>query len=195
MDSQSEKDDSSAALLLNRQPDERYIKEWTALLQIQHVPSEVTAEISVVIFRLGAEWLALSTHIFAEIADCRSVHSLPHRTNNIFLGVTNLRGQLHLCVALHNLLEIEQTKKVRITELQTAYKRMISIQQKGQNWVFPVNEVHGILRCDSSVLENVPVTVAKSTANYLRGVIRWEGRDVGYLDEELLLESLKRSVL
>lgn len=186
MDSKADMDISSAAILLNRIPDQRYIDEWTILLQTERERTAVFAEISVVIFRLGREWLALATHIFDEIADCRVIHSLPHRTNSIFLGVTNLRGQLRLCVALHNLLEIEQPKNVKITEIQSAYKRMISIQQKGQNWVFPVNEVHGILRCDSSVLQNVPVTVSKSKANYLRGVIRWEGRDVGYLDEELL---------
>ena len=195
MDSEANMNDSSAALLLNRVPDALYIEEWTTLLQTEHEPSEASSEISVVIFRLGEEWLALATHIFAEIADCRPIHSLPHRTNAIFLGVANLRGQLRLCVALHNLLDIEQPNKVKHTQIQTAYRRMISIQQKGQNWVFPVNEVHGILRCDNALLQNVPVTVAKSTANYLRGVIRWENRDVGYLDEELLLESLKRSVL
>lgn len=195
MGTKDDRDDSSAALLLNRPPDPRYIAEWTELLQTAQERAEITAEISVVIFRLGSEWLALSTQIFAEIADCRLIHRLPHRTNAIFLGVSNLRGQLRLCVALHHLLEIEQPTEVKLSEIQTVYKRMISIQQKGQNWVFPVSEVHGILRCNSSVLQNVPVTVAKSTANYLKGVIRWEGRDVGYLDEELLLESLKRSIL
>lgn len=195
MGTEDDRDDSSAALLLNRPPDERYIAEWTELLQTEHEPTEVSAEISVVIFRLEREWLALSTHLFAEIADCRLIHRLPHRTNNIFLGVANLRGQLRLCVALHNLLEIEQPSVLKLSDIQKVYKRMISIQQKGQNWVFPVSEVHGILRCDSTILQNVPVTVSKSTANYLKGVIRWEGRDVGYLDEELLLESLKRSIL
>jgi hypothetical protein len=41
---------------------------------------------------------------------------------------------------------------------------------------------------------NVPVTVSKSTANYMKGVITWRDFQVNLLDEGLLLYSLKRSL-
>ena len=44
-------------------------------------------------------------------------------------------------------------------------------------------------------IENVPVTVTKSSANYLKGIVHWKGKSVAYLDEELLFYSLKRSAL
>ena len=37
------------------------------------------ARLSVVIFRLGLEWLALPTGAFAEVAERRALHTLPHR--------------------------------------------------------------------------------------------------------------------
>src|ERR1700722_380014 len=35
--------------------------------------------LSVVIFRIGAEWLALPTSVIREIVDHRPIHSMPHR--------------------------------------------------------------------------------------------------------------------
>lgn len=182
----------SANKLLDRPSDDAYINEWTALLQKEKSREEGESENSIVIFRLGNEWLAISTKFFTEIAENRKIHSIPHRSGTILLGVVNLRGQLKLCISLHGLLEIEQQPQ---TENGHSTERMVSIQKEGERWIFPVDDVYGISRFDLNYLENVPVTVAKSTANYLKGVIKWEGKRVGYLDEELLFYSLKRSVL
>ena len=63
-------------------------------------------KVSVLIFRLGVEWLAFRTQTVAEVTTPRPVHIVPHRTNEIFLGLVNLQGQVQLCVSLHGLLGV-----------------------------------------------------------------------------------------
>lgn len=186
---------ASADKLLDRVPEEAYIDEWTALVQKEKLGESETAEHSVVIFRLNQEWLAISTLIFAEVATYRKIHHLPHRTGPILRGVVNLRGQLKLCIALQNLLEIETNESLPLEHQRDKYHRMLAIKRDDQNWIFPVDEVYGVFKCDMSHLQNVPVTITKSRANFLKGVFAWEGKSVGYLDEDLLFQSLQRSVL
>lgn len=182
----------SAKMLLDRKSEESYIAEWTALLQQPATLEGKADEQSVVVFRLAGEWLALSTAIFAEVAHTRTVHRIPHRSGFLLLGLLNLRGQLRLCVSLHKLLELEEAGHVGGRRRQ--YARLISIRKGEEQWTFPVDEVTGVIRFKNSQIQNVPVTVAKSTANYLHGVMQWEDKNVGLLDEELLFQSLRRSL-
>ena len=188
---------SSAFELLDRQVGQDYIAEWTELLQNEQAGTEEAHENSVVIFRLHQEWLALSTHSISEVAEMRTIHSIPHRSGTILMGVVNLRGQLHLCVALDQLLEIEAdaAEADAVEHTATAYRRLMQIRRRDERWIFPVEEIYGIYRFDMKALQNVPVTVAKSTANFFKGVFIWNNKSVGFLDDELLLSSLKRSAL
>jgi len=49
---------------------------------------------SLVVFRVGAEWLALPTAIIREIAGARPIHALPHRRDGVVLGLANIRDRL-----------------------------------------------------------------------------------------------------
>ena len=62
--------------------------------------------VSVLIFRLGEEWLAFRTQAIAEVTTPRPVHRVPHRSNQVFVGLVNLQGQVQLCVSLHGLLGV-----------------------------------------------------------------------------------------
>lgn len=176
--------------LLERVSDEEYIEEWTKLLAQQiEIPKE-THEIAVVIFRIGHEWLALATKIFVEISENRPIHHIPHSKSPILIGLVNLKGQLQLCFALHQLLEIEFDKESALKK----ENRLLVIQNENDLWAFPVNEVFGIHYSDSILLENVPVTLSKSSTNYFKGLIKWKEYSVGYIDEELLIYSLKKEL-
>ncbi len=185
----------SADILLERRSDPAYIIEWSAFLQDQRVVNVQTDDISMIVFRLGCEWLGMSTLIFHEVSEQRQIHKIPHRKSHYLLGLTNFRGQLRLCVNLQNLLEIAPKA---ISEVDSGnalkYRRMLSIQHETDFWIFPVDEVLGIFRFDLKKMENVPVTVSKSTANYIKGVISLANNTIGVLDEELLLYSMKRSL-
>src|SRR5437868_12679007 len=48
----------------------------------QHVPATVQSEVktrSLLMFRLGEEWLGLATRSLVEVAPQRAIHSLPHQ--------------------------------------------------------------------------------------------------------------------
>jgi chemotaxis-related protein WspD len=71
---------------------------------------------------------------------------------------------------------------------------MAVLEALNQTWVFAVDEVHGVVRVEHELLENVPVTVERSMVSYLSQVFPWKGRRVGLLDEQLLFRSLVRTV-
>ncbi len=185
----------AALRLLNREPTPEYIDEWTHILAKQKYYEDLEGA-SVIIFRLGGEWLAINTLVFTEISPFRKIHRIPHRTNEKLMGIVNFQGQITLCVNMHNFLSIENGKDSSSALKQSVgFKRMLAIQKEQDLWIFPVDEIHGIYRYEESELENTPVTVMKSTHNYLKGIFSWKGKNVGYLDEDMLFYSLRRSIL
>jgi chemotaxis-related protein WspD len=182
-----------ASHLFERSPDREYIREWTESLSQVVNPEQISETISVLVFRLGREWLALSTIFLKEVAHRRPVHRIPHRHSKVLQGVVNLNGELQLYIALHELLQIEMSTGPNLDPLSYQSDRMVAIIKGGELWVFPVDEVDGIYSWNLSEIENVPVNISKSTANYIKGIIKMENRSIGLLDEELLFASLNRS--
>lgn len=148
------------------------------------------------VFRVGPEWLALSTGVLDEVADLRPIHGLPHRRSGVVLGVANVRGELIVCVSLAQLLGIEPLSEDLHARGQNrvALRRLLVVREHGLRLAFPVDEVHGTLRYDEAELEPAPSTVARATASYSRALLPWEGHAVGLLDEELLFHSLNRNL-
>lgn len=141
---------------------------------------------SVVIFRVATEWLALPTAVFREIAPPRPVHSLPHRRDRVVTGVANIRGELLVCVSLAAALGI-------VTE-PAAGARLAVLSRGSDRFVFAADEIAGLRRFDDANLAPVPATLAHAQAAYTRGILDWEGRPVGVLDDELLFYTLNRSL-
>lgn len=149
--------------------------------------------LSVVIFRLNQEWLALPTLYFKEVIQRRSVHRIPHRINKILLGVVNLNGNLQLCVNLHAFLEIESDRSSVLKHLSYQQERMIAIAKEQDLWVFSVDEIDGIYQWRLSDIEYLPIPSSLSTSAY-KGSMNMDKKKVKLLDEELLFSSLKRSI-
>ncbi|MCP4406132.1 MAG: chemotaxis protein CheW [bacterium] len=181
--------------LLERELPENYKYEWTEVLASKK-EEEMLGTISVLIFRLEREWLALSTQLFEEIIDVEQVesllHSIPHRMNPVLMGVINIHGEIRMCISLKGLLKLESANEQEDRTMQ--YKRMMVVQGDGEQWVFPVDEIQGIYRIHPKTLQNVPVTVAKARTTYTKGIFEWRQHQVALLDEELLLHNLARSV-
>jgi chemotaxis-related protein WspD len=150
---------------------------------------------SAFLFRVGGEWLALSTAALDEVADLRPIHSLPHRRSGVVLGLANVRGELIVCCSLAQLLGIEPlAEDSGPRERRAALRRLLVVRERGLRLAFPVDEVHGTLRYDDGELKPAPSTVARATATYSRAVLPWRARAVGLLDEELLFHSLNRNL-
>jgi chemotaxis-related protein WspD len=151
------------------------------------------ARVSVVIFRIGAEWLALPTLAFQEVAPRRAVHTLPHRRGGLALGLVNIRGELLVCVSLGRLLGLELGSGAEAA-------RLLVTNWEGQRLAIPVDAVAGIHRLHGEEVQAPPATISKSAQSYTRGVFGWsEGpggmrRSVGYLEPEAMFNALNRSL-
>src|ERR1041384_406406 len=98
---------SAAGLQLLDQPlTPDYRREHTVHYAVEKQLTRA-ARTSLVIFRLGPEWLALPTPTFQEVAERRSPHTLPHRRRSVVLGLVNVRGELLICASLARLLGLE----------------------------------------------------------------------------------------
>jgi chemotaxis-related protein WspD len=143
---------------------------------------------SAVIFRLASEWFALSTAVFREVAPLRAVHSLPHRRDRIVTGLTNIRGELLVCVSLVTTLGLSGETGAGPTA------RLAVVSRDGDRFVFVADEVGGLFRFEESELSPVPATLAHAQATYTRGMLAWRDRPVGVIDDQLLFYTLNRSL-
>ncbi|MDM8515371.1 chemotaxis protein CheW [Desulfobacterales bacterium HSG16] len=179
--------------LLDRELSQEYRDEWTKVMATKK-EEELFNTISVVIFRIEQEWLSIRTKVFAEVINPENLHShsLPHRHNPVLIGIINIRGEIQLCVSLKDLLGIEgySTKK----NSSKSYKRMMVMDKNDEKWVFPIDEIHGIHRVHPNTFQNVPVTVAKAQATFTKGIFKWNDKHVAFMDDDLLLFSLTKSV-
>lgn len=183
---------AAAAELLDREIDDTYLA--TAAEHYREEKKNAARESeSLVIFRIGAEWLALPAAVFQEVCATRPVHSLPHRRSGNVLGLVNVRGALLVCVSLHALLGIERTAAADDAR-RLIHERLLVVSHEGGRLVVPVDEIHGIHRYDPAQLGEVPATVALCTATYTRAMLPWHDKTVGVLDAGLLFYSLNKSL-
>lgn len=191
---------AAARQLLDRDISPGYMQEGAATLaQIKtNTNTKKHNTTSIVIFRIGEEWLGLPTHLFQEVVQFRNVHSIPHRRGKILRGLVNIRGELQLCVSLGQLLDIKKGEIQGINIARGIYERMIVIAKDGMRYVFPVGEVRGIRRYSDNDLLAPPATVTHGAKDYLSGLVSWkeggEERHIGCLDEALLFPALERGI-
>jgi len=184
---------TAAQSLFDRQLPEEYVAEWTAALARAEQGAEYEF-VSVGIFRLGEEWLALPVSCLAEVCLIRSIHRVPHRTNRFFKGLVNIRGQLHLCVSLRGVLGIEGLDSDGrgpvpdgASNGETDHGMLVVAERRGERWVFIVDEMASVERIPRKELRKVPGTLANPLSGYSQAVFIWRNRHVGFLDEERLL--------
>lgn len=178
------------------------------------------AKTSLVIFRLGLEWLALPTTAFQEVAERRFMHTLPHRRRTLVLGLVNVRGELLICASLARLLGLAEEdgrwqmengggvpgrSSIRHSPSSFLFERLLVANWNGHRLAFPVDEVFGIQRFHVDEMKEPPATISKSALTYTQGIFAWPvlrsdtaegGREhsVGFLNAELLFSALDRSL-
>lgn len=198
----------AAELLAHHVPND-YITQWTEHVSRPAQQAERETA-SVVIFRIGAEWLALPAAAIQEISNLKAIHRVPHRTSGVVLGVANVRGELLTCVSLPRVfgLEGETAPHSSIAAAATssstsapvsasallARKRLLVIRRKDLRAACPVDYVDGVHRYPPEALSEVPATVARAGTRYSRALLAWRDRTVGVLDEEMLFSALRRGM-
>jgi chemotaxis signal transduction protein len=181
---------SAVVTLLDRMIEAADLRSATALVA-KKAPDLALLSASTFIFRLGAEWLGLTTGMIDEVIERRAIHSLPHRREGIVRGLVNVRGQLTICVALEPLFQLDATGSSRGHDSLLG-RRLVVIASQGQRVAFEADEVHGSHRYDPADVKQAPSTVAHSMSTFATGVLAWGDRRVGLLDGELVLHALNR---
>ncbi|WPE28731.1 hypothetical protein PshuTeo1_44880 [Pseudomonas hunanensis] len=142
---------------------------------------------SMLLFRLGEEWLALATACLAEIAPLQAVHSLPHQRSRLLHGVANVRGALVPCLSLADLLGGQAGSNEQRSA--RAMPRMLILAAEGGPVVMAVEEIDGIHRLDPQLLGS-----GRDATRFTAAVLQWRGRSVRVLDDQHLLSAVQRSL-
>ena len=178
--------------LLNRALPAGYRQERTEYFAQQHGAREAST-FSVILFRLGREWLGLPTAVFHEVAEPKTIHSLPHCRGKV-LGLANVRGELVICFSLAHLLGILNDSTGRRSTFPVCYHRLLVLQLEGGRLAFPVEEVQGPHRFHGDELTGIGGKISKPGRAGPEGVLRWQDRAVSLLDPARLLGAFKRNL-
>jgi len=189
---------AAARTFFDRPAPEGYLAEWAKWLAVS-VGCDALGEgngedqdsvlsrgegVSVLIFRLGQEWLAFRTRAVVEVTMPRPVHRVPHRSNQVFVGLVNLQGQVQLCVSLHGLLGVSvPSEPARLVVLRD--------RERQETWAFPADDVLGVHRVPRSQWRGVPSTLVNPDVGFSQAVLSWSGRSIGLLDEQRVFTALR----
>ena len=169
-----------------------------------HTQNANAEQLSVLIFRLGQEWLALPAHLCQQILCPIPFHTLPHRSNPTLLGIINVRGQLLFKVSLFEVLGLSPSltpaaHKPTQAKQSKRYPRMIVLEKPVENdyteiWAFDVDELDGVHSVRLSQLEPA-AGIASAEKTCVDYVFAWHQQRVSVLDENRLFSALRRRSL
>jgi len=193
----------AARVFFDREAPEGYLESWSGILEEPDTTND-SHPLSVLVFRLGKEWLALSTLVLVEVTTPRTCHRVPHRVGGLLEGLLNIRGQLQLCISAHRLLGIDpaaaaeagQSDAVPPAERfpQADLHRLLVVERTGPSgvdrWVFSTDQVAGVQRVERSSMRAVPSTVSQSGARFCHALFDWQGVVVGILDPSRFFDGL-----
>ena len=174
----------AARFLMQRRVPSAYAQEWA-----EHFATPAAVELpdqhSVMVFRLGHEWLGLPTTCLLRIADQTAVHYLPHRSSEVLTGIVNAGGKLTAQFSLAALLTIDEQREPDAGN-RHRYARLMVLALGAHTVAIPVQELHGIVRYGATDVKAAPATVNRGVARYLAGVATVDSMQVGLLDEGML---------
>jgi len=207
----------AAEAFFNRAPPEGYLDEWRQVLETTPEGAD-SSGLSVLIFRLADEWFSLAAESLTEVTPLRKIHTVPHRSNSVFAGMVNVRGQLLLCCSLHGLLGLRQMDpqilKLKKTSgpkdddnqsiqpsddaaILAPERLLVTSLTTGRvtrRWTFPVNEVAGVHRIGNEELREVPSTLGKPGQRLSSALFSWNSRTVSLLDTNQIFEGIHEQI-
>jgi chemotaxis signal transduction protein len=156
-----------------------------ALLESRDAASEVSA----LVFRIGSQWLGVATRRLAEVAADRSVRRLAHRTAGRLEGAVNVRGELHLCISLAELLGLG----TREQRSETA--RLILLRDPtGALLAFRADEVRGLHRYKAASVEPPPDTLSAALKRCVVGLVADGERRIALMRDDAVVDLLEEAL-
>lgn len=140
---------------------------------------------SVLVFRLGDEWLALPTVTLATVLPPLPMHSLPHRRSQAIEGIVNVDGSLLVSMSLPLLLELPRRSGARAA----LRPRLLVVGNEQGKVAFAVDEVLGVQRL--TLNED---RTDKAVSPCTQAVVRWRQYSLRLLDSDALLRVVARNM-
>jgi chemotaxis-related protein WspD len=179
----------AARVFLDRSAPAGYLAEATEAFA-RSSESKPADSLSVLVFEVGDQLLAIDTKAVVEVTSPRRAHRIGHRSGRIFSGIVNIHGQLELCCSLRGLLQVDSSGG----EAAKAIQRMLLVEHDGLRWSFEVGAVHGVHRFQATDLSPLPATSQHDVASYMQCVLRFGERRVGKLDLTKTFQALESSL-
>lgn len=149
---------------------------------------------SVVVFRLGAERLALRGVCLREIVPAGRVRSIPQPPDPVVAGLVNVRGVLMIAADLRRLLGLPPGDDEPAAGRTRGQPRMLVLGRGVGSWVVHVDELLGIAWIGAAAVQPAPVSVVLAPTPWFEGVVEVLGASVGLLHHERLLAELASRV-
>ncbi|TQK10627.1 chemotaxis protein CheW [Herbaspirillum sp. SJZ107] len=163
---------------LSRPVDADYGEDWARELA-RPASGAGSTDAAAMVFRVGAEWLAVPLALAASVAPVAPVHRLPHRGGGgPLLGIVAAGGRLLPAVSLARLLEIDAGAAVPAG--RHAFARLLVLAESGPQrgtgrsagaFALPVDEVQGVVRYAGAALLPPAATVGRAPPPLVSGVL------------------------
>jgi chemotaxis-related protein WspD len=160
-----------------------YLEDWTRTLAQASTTRSTQAE-SVIVFRVAEERLALPTGWMHVVMPMRPVHLLPHRSNSVLLGVTNVQGRLQVCLSMEGLLGLPAADR-------DAYRFLLVFGRQDERFGLPVVDVVGLTRYDKAAVNETRIG---SHVRFVQGIVEFQGQPTGLLDPDAVSQALARAL-
>lgn len=147
------------------------------------IPVESEPKAAFLLFRLSETWWAMPTSALSEVITAPSIHTLPNHSNPLIIGIINFQGQLRACIDLRSPLGL--VKKGSASQTSHKYVHMLVIQEEEEQWIFPVEEIHGVVHVDVK---------GEMQGNIINDKFEYEGKTINCIDDKLLFKQLKEEM-
>lgn len=172
--------------LLGRASAMSQVEQWTDKIGSEREDEKYEA-ISVGIFKLHNEWLALPTSAFSEVANDCNVRRISHGKGGVLLGICSIRGEIQLCVSLEKVLGME-------CHGYSERSRFCVLAEDNCKWVFPVDSVSAVAKINKNDIEPTPANLQSGLNLFSCGIFEHDGHKVGLLEANMIFHALARSV-
>jgi chemotaxis-related protein WspD len=174
---------AAARTLFDRESDVDTASESQHASTLQDVPTPA------LVFRLGQQWLGLPPALVAEVAARQPIRRLAHRTTGRLEGVVNVRGELHLCVSLGELLGLGTRGDTSSTA------RMVLVRDgSAKVLAFRCEEVLGLQQFANSSMQAPPDTLPEPLRECVQGLFPLKAGHVAMLKGDAVLELLEQAL-
>lgn len=121
------------------------------------------------VFRLAGTLLALSTAVAAELAADQRPRRIAHRAGRLLDGLVNIRGELHLCIALDRLLGLGRGSG---SAAGTPRLVLVRAAPGSASWAFRADAVLGVERFADRSIGAPPPAAPAALAPFVRGIVQ-----------------------